>query len=214
MPSNQCTNSLTELSFAVGNMIGAQQCDVEDWRQIRDQLASWECSTRGAAGDAIDVMSDTVTDAIRHCGLKPGCLEADCVGLFEAHEELAQALNLYTPEHIGRGIRGAVPPKIKGNETLGRKMTLAEQRTSELARKRAREVAKEARKVGEATLRTQLATAAKKAAEEAAKGSQEGEGLPRTGTEGNRYSISPSREMDRLQYGNGERRERWYPARA
>ena len=190
MPSNQCTNSLTELSFAVGNMIGAQQCDVDDWRQIRDQLASWECSDRGKAGDALAQMFGTVTSALKRCATDDGCQATDCKDLFENHEELAQALNVYDPLHIGRGYRGALPPKIHGIEGIARTGTLAAQREAEIARVQARKDAEEARKKIESVRRTPpVSTPA---------------GTP-AGTPAARYSSEESSE---------ERRERWYPARA
>jgi len=183
MPSNQCTNSLMELSFAIGNMIGAEQCDVDDWKQLQSSLASWECSDRGKSGDALDAMKGTISGAVRACAGAGGCREADCADLFEDHEVLIQALNIYEPTQIGRGYRGAIPPKIKGAEGLGRSGGLPEQRTAEVRRINARAAAELADKTAEATRRQETAAAAA------------------TGTTG------------RMGYGDEERRERWYPAR-
>ena len=201
MPSNQCTNSLTELSFAIGNMIGAQQCDVDDWKQIRAQLLAWECSDRGKVGDALDSMRGTASNAIAACGREDGCRATDCEDLFDNHEVLLQELNLYAPGHLGRGYRGAIPPKVKGSPNLERTGGLQEQRSAEIKRIGERKAAEEAAKTTEATRRAEAAAALKKAADEEAEKQKR---LPAGYT-------NPSRGMG---YGNGERRERWYPARA
>jgi hypothetical protein len=191
MPSNQCTNSLMELSFAIGNMIGAEQCDVDDWKQLRNSLASWECSDRGKTGDALEALQGTVNNAIKACDSTGGCRMADCADLFENHEVLIQALNIYDPTQIGRGYRGAIPPKIKGAEGLGRNLGLAEQRKAETDRVKARLAAEVTAKAAESTRRQESTAAA-------------------TGTTGRYGSNSPARGMA---YGEDERRERWYPAR-
>ena len=184
MPSNQCTTSLTELSFAIGNMIGAQQCDADDWKQIQAALSSWECSYRGKSKDAVDAMRGTAGNAIKACATPDGCRASDCEDLFDNHEVLLQVLNLYDPTQLGRGYRGAIPPKIKGSTALERTGTLAEQRSAEVRRIQARAAAEEALKLAETERR-----------------------LAQSG--GGRHER-PSRGMG---YGDEERRERWYPAR-
>ena len=196
MPSNQCTTSLTELSFAIGNMIGAQQCDADDWRQIQSALSSWECSYRGKSKDAVDAMRGTAGNAIKACATADGCRAADCEDLFDNHEVLLQVLNLYDPTQLGRGYRGAIPPKIKGSTALERTGTLAAQRAAEVRRIQARAAAEAARKTAETERRLAAAAAAA------------GGG----GTTG-RHDVNHERPARGMGYGNEERRERWYPAR-
>ena len=196
MPSNQCTTSLTELSFAIGNMIGAQQCDADDWRQIQSALSSWECSYRGKSKDAVDAMRGTAGNAIKACATADGCRAADCEDLFDNHEVLLQVLNLYDPTQLGRGYRGAIPPKIKGSTALERTGTLAEQRAAEVRRIQARAAAEAALKTAETERRLAAAAAAA------------GGG----GTTG-RHDVNHERPARGMGYGNEERRERWYPAR-
>jgi len=205
MPSNQCTTSLTELSFAIGNMIGAQQCDTDDWKQIQAALSSWECSYRGKSKDAVDAMRGTAGNAIKACATADGCRAADCEDLFDNHEVLLQVLNLYDPTQLGRGYRGAIPPKIKGSDALERTGTLAEQRAAEVRRINARAAAELALKSSETELRVAAAAAAqaeKKRLADLAKLN------PPTRHE------SPARGGYAMGYGDEERRERWYPARA
>ena len=195
MPSNQCTSSLTELSFAIGNMIGAQVCDTDDWKQLQASLASWECSYRGKAKDAVDAMKGTIGNAIKACGTADGCRAADCEDLFDNHEVLLQVLNLYDPTQIGRGYRGALPPKIKGSAALERTGDLQQQRAAEVKRINARAAAELALKTAESTRRAEIAAAA------------------RTGGTTTGRHESPARGGYAMGYGDEERRERWYPAR-
>jgi len=176
-------------------MIGAQECDIDDWRQLNSQLLAWECSNRGAVGDALDNMKGTITNAINACRREGGCRASDCEDLFDNHEVLLQELKLYEPGHLGRGYRGGIPPKIKGSPNLERTGGLAEQRAAEIRRIGEREAAKQQAKRDEATRRTEAAAAAA-----AATGT--------TGTNGQQSRYSG------MGHGNEGRRERWYPARA
>lgn len=204
MPSNQCTNTLMELSFAVGNMIGDQRCQSEDWDQLRDILNGWECSTRGDAGDAKDNMMNLVGDAKKACAASEDdiCPPSYCVDLFQVHEELVQAMNVYDVNQVGTGKRGPIPPKVKGPEGVGRTGTLLAQRREEMRRANQRD---EARKAAEAAEKARLA--AERAAErEARRISASGEA---TG------EAARFRTPGMGTYGNGEaRRKRWYPERS
>lgn len=203
MPSNQCTNTLMELSFAVGNMIGDQKCQSEDWDQLQDILHGWECRTSGDAGDAKDNMMNLVGDAKKACDASDDdtCPPSYCVDLFRVHEELVQSMNVYDVSQVGTGKRGPIPPKIKGPEGVGRTGSLLRQRQEEMRRARARDDAAKAlqeeerrRKAAEREIERQRLADAKK----------DGGGY--------RYA-SPMRGM-RGSGGNDERRKRWYPERS
>ena len=61
MPSNQCTNSLMELSFAVGNMLGSESCDRSDYVQLGNILDAYDCSKRGDAGKKLSQIKKKLT---------------------------------------------------------------------------------------------------------------------------------------------------------
>ena len=204
MPSNQCTNTLMELSFAVGNMVGDQKCQTEDWDQLKDILNGWECSTRGDAGDARENMQTLVADAKKACAADPKdtCPPSFCVDLFRAHEELVQTMNVYDVKQVGIGKRGPIPPKVKGPEGIGRTGSLLGQRQEEMRRAKARQDAAEALKEEERQ---------RKAAEREAE-RQKAAALKKDPTGGSRYRT-PMRGMSGGG-GNDERRKRWYPEKS
>jgi len=132
-----------------------------------------------------------------------GCRADDCVSLFDNHEELLQSLNLYEPDHLGRGYRGGIPPKVKGAGTLQRNVSLAEQRTAEVTRIGQRKAAADQMVQDEAKRRLAQVAAdkAKAAADQKLLDDAEKKGEPAVG----RYN--------RMGAGDEERRKRWYPAR-
>jgi hypothetical protein len=205
MPSNQCTNTLMELSFAVGNMIGDQQCQTEDWDQLKDILNGWECSTRGDAGDAKENMQNLVVDAKKACAASTDdtCPPSYCVDLFQVHEELVQSLNVYDVNQVGTGKRGPIPPKVKGPEGVGRTGSLLRQRQDEMRRARARDDAAEQLKEEERRQKAAEREAERQRLADAKKGSENGSG--------SRYHT-PMRGM--YGGGNDERRKRWYPEKS
>ena len=129
MPSNQCTNSLMELSFAVGNMLGSESCDRGDYVQLGNILDAYDCSKRGDAGKKLSQIKEKVNDALtdRQCTAS-GCPDFHCEQVWTAHNELVNAFNLFEEEHLGRGIRGPVPPIVKGPTGASRNSTLAQMR--------------------------------------------------------------------------------------
>ena len=204
MPSNQCTNTLMELSFAVGNMIGDQKCQTEDWDQLRDILNGWECSTRGDAGDAKDNMQNLVVDAKKACAAADDdtCPESFCVDLFQVHEQLVQSMNVYDVSQVGTGKRGPIPPKVKGPAGVGRTGTLLRQRQDEMKRAKDRQ---------DAADRLDAEIKAQKAAEREAERQRLADAKKDPTGGGSRYGT-PMRGM--YGGGNDERRKRWYPEKS
>jgi len=205
MPSNQCTNTLMELSFAVGNMIGDKQCQTEDWDQLKDILNGWECSTRGDAKDARENMQNLVGDAKKAClaSTDDTCPESFCVDLFQVHEQLVQSMNVYDVSQVGTGKRGPIPPIVKGPEGVGRTGSLLRQRGDEMKRAKQRQ---------DAADRADAELKAQKAAE------REAEREARRQTSSGDASSAAARHHTPMRgmYGGGndERRKRWYPEKS
>ena len=115
MPSNQCTNSLMELSFAIGNMFGATDCSKDDYRQLGDILEAWECTKRGKVKDELDLMKGIVKRAIAIRGGRGQKVpQPFCEELWYTHNRLVNNMNIFDDEGIGLGARGPVPPVVKG----------------------------------------------------------------------------------------------------
>ena len=128
MPSNECTNTLMELSFALGNMIGAEACDKNDYLQLQGILNAWECSRRGKTNDEYDLMKAAVANAMKNCDSAGACLPADCENIWAQHNDLVTEMGLFEKSALGRGKRAAIPPKVKGQPGIGRELTLADLR--------------------------------------------------------------------------------------
>jgi len=127
MPSNQCTNSLMELSFAVGNMFGAAECVKEDYSQLGDILAAWECSKKGAVKKELDEMKSIVGKAVALGGPRRKAVPVlFCQELWYSHNRLVNSMNIFDDEGIGLGARGPVPPVVKGPDGVAVKRTLEE----------------------------------------------------------------------------------------
>ena len=127
MPSNQCTNSLMELSFAVGNMFGANVCVKDDYRQLSDILEAWECSKRGKVVEELDVMKGIVNKAIAvRGGAGPKVPPAFCEELWYSHNRLVNTMSIFDEEGLGLGARGPVPPVVKGPGGVAVKRSLNE----------------------------------------------------------------------------------------
>ena len=125
MPSNQCTNSLMELSFAVGNMLGAKDCFKDDYRQLSDILEAWECSKRGDVKDELALMKEVVTKAAAFGGPARQKLPVTfCQDLWYAHNRLVNTMNIFDEEGLGLGMRGPVPPIVKGPDGVAIKRSL------------------------------------------------------------------------------------------
>ena len=120
MPSNECANSLMELSFAVGNMIGSQSCDESDWDQLTLILNAYECSTRGKAGRAKENMQEIAKDASEACSVVGGCPPIFCEKLWEAHQILGTQQNLFDTDQVGGAKRAPIPPTVKGPQGIRR----------------------------------------------------------------------------------------------
>ena len=129
MPSNQCTNSLMELSFAVGNMLGAKDCFKDDYRQLSDILEAWECSKRGDVKDELALMKEVVTKAAAFGGPARQKLPVTfCQDLWYAHNRLVNTMNIFDEEGLGLGQRGPVPPVVKGPDGVAIKRSLDDMR--------------------------------------------------------------------------------------
>jgi len=201
MPSNECTNTLMELSFAVGNMIGAEACDRDDYIQLQGILNAWECSKRGKTSDEYDNMKAAVATALKNCDSTTGsCSPTDCVNIWTQHNDLITEMGLFDQTALGRGKRAAIPPKVKGQEGIGRQLTLEQLRTtSNWPTNKQTEAQKEAQLAAEKKAEdAAAAAAAAKAATAAAppKPRQRRAATPTAGT--GRY---------------GKEEERWYPQR-
>jgi len=198
MPSNECTNTLMELSFAVGNMIGAEACDRDDYIQLQGILNAWECSKRGKTSDEYDNMKAAVATALKNCDSTTGsCSPADCENIWTQHNDLITEMGLFDQSSLGRGKRAAIPPKVKGQEGIGRQLTLEQLRTtSNWPTNKQTEAQKEA----------QLAVE-KKAEDAAAAAAAAKPATPATPRQ--RRATTPTAGTAR--YGKEE--ERWYPQR-
>jgi len=132
MPSNQCTNTLMELSFAVGNMFGAADCDKSDWNQLKDIVDHWECKTTGDAGEELGNMVGFIQDALAQPNTTAGKIEMKdrCVDLFYSHNRLVNSLNLFDQDQLSLQGRGPVPPKLKGPPGIKRDAKLKQLRSS------------------------------------------------------------------------------------
>ena len=128
MPSNECTNTLMELSFALGNMIGAEACDKNDYLQLQGILNAWECSRRGKTNDEYDLMKAAVSTAMKNCDAAGACLPADCENIWAQHNDLVTEMGLFEKSALGRGKRASIPPKVKGQAGIGRELTLVDLR--------------------------------------------------------------------------------------
>ena len=125
MPSNQCTNTLMELSFAVGNMFGAAECVKDDYRQLGDILEAWECSKRGKVDDELQLMKEIVSKAVALGGDRRKAIPvAFCQDLWYAHNRLVNTMNIFDEEGLGLGMRGPVPPIVKGPDGVAIKRSL------------------------------------------------------------------------------------------
>lgn len=139
MPSNECTTTLMELGFAVGNMVGAEDCGLDDWNQIQAILdRGWECSTRGDIDDAKENLGLTVVNAKRACA-DGSCPPSYCVDLFNDYWKLAQTMGVYNPQLVGRAKRSAVPRLVKGPEGVQKSQTGDQQHAAEMRVVRERE---------------------------------------------------------------------------
>ena len=116
MPSNECTNTLMELSFAVGNMIGAEACDKNDYLQLQGILNAWECSRRGKTNDEYDLMKAAVSTAMKNCDAAGACLPADCENIWAQHNDLVTEMGLFEKS------------ALKGQAGIGRELTLVDLR--------------------------------------------------------------------------------------
>ena len=130
MPSNECTNTLMELSFALGNMIGAEACDKADYVQLQGILNAWECSRRGKTGDEYDNIKLAVSTAERNCDAAGACLPADCENIWKHHNDLVQEMGMFEVTSLGRGKRASIPPKVKGQEGISRELSLQQLQSS------------------------------------------------------------------------------------
>ena len=182
MPSNQCTTSLVELGFAVGNMVGAEGCDAADYKQLEEILRGWQCKMTGDVGRLLLEFTELVGRAQEECA-DGVCPPERCVDVWKVFNGLIK--EVHPADLEGQVTRGPVPPKIKGGVGIAR------------------------------TRRGHVPPY---------KPPQQGGGQSQNGvTEGqeqSRYAnnqgawqpfVRPSRGMG---YGDTERRERWYPARA
>ena len=125
MPSNQCTNSLMELSFAVGNMFGAVVCVKDDYRQLSDILEAWECRKTGDVKEELDIMKGIVNKAVAVRPKKGQEIPPDfCQDLWYAHNRLVNTMNIFDEEGLGLGQRGPVPPVVKGPDGVAIKRSL------------------------------------------------------------------------------------------
>jgi hypothetical protein len=179
MPSNQCTNSLMELSFAIGNMFGAAECVKDDYRQLKDIINAWECSKRGKVKDELAIMTSVIDKAIARGGARGKAVPvAFCQELWYSHNRLVNTMNIFDDEGVGLGARGPVPPVVKGPDGVAVTRSLEEMRG---------------------------------AWPDQPPKTTTDEEPPAAGEEppGNHYAR-PSRGME---YGDEERRKRWYPAR-
>jgi hypothetical protein len=199
MPSNQCTNSLMELSFAVGNMFGAAECVKDDYRQLNDILNAWECSKKGKVKEELDIMKDVVAKAVARGGARGKTVPVTfCQELWFSHNRLVNSMNIFDDEGIGLGARGPVPPMVKGPDGVAVDRSLEDMRGSGWPKDKPDPEAIAA------------AAAAKVAADAAAAAE-----VPETGEQSRHYrghpsGYGPARGMG---YGDEERRKRWYPAR-
>ena len=117
MPSNECTTSLMELGFAVGNMAGAAVCDGDDYKQIGDILEAWQCRKTGDTGKLLLEFDGLVTLAQEEC--KTGeCPAIRCVHVWQLFNSLVKEVHDVPLE--GHVLRGPIPPKVKGPKGIGR----------------------------------------------------------------------------------------------
>jgi len=170
MPSNQCTTSLMELGFAVGNMAGAGVCDAADYAQLEDILGGWQCRDTGDVGRLLDDFTYVVQEAQRECE-EGTCPPQRCIDVWKVYNGLMK--EVHPSDLEGQVTRGPVPPKVKGPKGITRT-----RRSAVLPFMRPADDDKNKKKNGEG----------------------EGEG-------------EDEAKKDVARYGNGERRERWYPAR-
>tara|TARA_Y100000310_G_C20508302_1_gene727512 strand:- start:456 stop:980 length:525 start_codon:yes stop_codon:yes gene_type:complete len=120
-----------ELSFAVGNMMGAAECVKEDYRQLQDILNAWECSKRGDTKKELDVMRDVVSRAVALGGPRRQAIPQNfCQDLWYAHNRLVKATNIFDEENLGLGLRGPVPPVVKGPDGVAVTRTLKEMQSA------------------------------------------------------------------------------------
>jgi len=125
MPSNQCTNSLMELSFAIGNMFGATDCSKDDYRQLGDILEAWECRKTGDVKEELDIMKGIVNKAVAVRPKKGQEIPPDfCQELWYSHNRLVNTMNIFDEEGLGLGMRGPVPPIVKGPDGVAIKRSL------------------------------------------------------------------------------------------
>jgi len=120
-----------ELSFAIGNMFGAAECVKDDYRQLGDILEAWECSKRGETKKELEVMRDIVGRAVKLGGDRRRAVPVTfCQELWYSHNRLVKATNIFDEENIGLGLRGPVPPVVKGPDGIAVKRTLDDIRTT------------------------------------------------------------------------------------
>ena len=186
-------------------MVGDQQCQTEDWDQLKDILNGWECSNRGDAKDARENMQTLVGDAKKACAASADdtCPPSFCVDLFRAHEELVQTMNVYDVNQVGIGKRGPIPPKVKGPEGIGRTGTLLGQRQEEMRRAKARQDAADKLKEEERRQKAAEREAEREARRQTSSGDASGAAA---------RHHTPMRGM--YGGGNDERRKRWYPEKS
>ncbi len=117
MPSNQCTTSLMELGFAVGNMAGAEVCDSADYKQLEDILAGWQCRDTGGVGKLLDDFRSLLGRAQEECA-EGACPPERCVDVWKVYNGLVKEVQ--PSELEGQITRGPIPPKVKGPPKISR----------------------------------------------------------------------------------------------
>ena len=111
MPSNQCTTSLMEMGFAVGNMAGAETCDQADYKQLEDILMGWQCRMTGDVGRIMIEFQELVGRAQEECA-DGACPPERCVDVWKIFNGLVKEVQPSPLE--GQTLRGPIPPKVKG----------------------------------------------------------------------------------------------------
>ena len=117
MPSNQCTTSLVELGFAVGNMAGAGTCDAADYKQLEDILLGWQCKMTGDVGRLMLEFTELVGRAQEECA-GGSCPPERCVDVWKVFNGLIK--EVHPSDLEGHITRGPVPPKVKGPPKIQR----------------------------------------------------------------------------------------------
>tara|TARA_Y100000310_G_scaffold26232_1_gene25037 strand:- start:1297 stop:2052 length:756 start_codon:yes stop_codon:yes gene_type:complete len=107
MPDKECTTSLLELAFAVGQLRANPKKPREYLGSMGEMLAGWECRKSGDDGKAFDGLQAAIDKGARGAGDDATSAQVD--NIFKEYHSLLLAMGYLDLEQIGQPKRAPVP---------------------------------------------------------------------------------------------------------